>query len=207
MRVSFYLERSCPEQRPRAALKPQEPHSSGPFTPGPPAPAAGSSRLASRGVVVVEPWQGQAAGAISGVGKAILTLYPPLRPLSHNVNPRDGAQDIWLCYIQTAWVVSPDRSTRSGCPQWEVRVGTPAPEVRADGVHKNRESSGAPTQATRQAARRGDAEQPRRCAGRRAGAHRRGEDSPLTRSADLMGGVYVCVQGIEVPLQSSGSNG
>jgi hypothetical protein len=28
------------------------------------------------------------------VGKAVLTLYPPLRPLSHNVNPRDGAQDI-----------------------------------------------------------------------------------------------------------------
>jgi hypothetical protein len=29
MRVSFCFERSCPEQRPRAALKPQEPHSSG----------------------------------------------------------------------------------------------------------------------------------------------------------------------------------
>jgi hypothetical protein len=26
------------------------------------------------------------------VGKAVLTLHPPLRPLSHNVNPRDGAQ-------------------------------------------------------------------------------------------------------------------
>jgi hypothetical protein len=38
--------------------------------------------------------QGQAAGAISVVGKAVRTLYPPLRPLSHNVNPRDGAQDI-----------------------------------------------------------------------------------------------------------------
>jgi hypothetical protein len=35
-----------------------------------------------------------------------------------------------------------------------------------------------------------DAEQPRRCAGRRAGAHRRGEDSPLTGLADLKG-VYV----------------
>jgi hypothetical protein len=43
-RVIFF-ERSCPEQRPRAALKPQEPHSSGPFTPGAPAPAARSSRL------------------------------------------------------------------------------------------------------------------------------------------------------------------
>jgi hypothetical protein len=41
-------------------------------------------------------------------------------------------------------------------------------------------------QAARQAARRGDAEQPRRCAGRQAGAHRRGEDSPMTmtRSTD-----------------------
>jgi hypothetical protein len=40
----------------------------------------------------------RAAGAISDsvVGKAVLTLYPPLRPLSHNVNPRDGAQDIAL---------------------------------------------------------------------------------------------------------------
>jgi hypothetical protein len=36
----------------------------------------------------------QAAGAIFVVGKAVLTLHPPLRPLSHNVNPRDGAQDI-----------------------------------------------------------------------------------------------------------------
>jgi hypothetical protein len=42
----------------------------------------------------VESWQGQAAGATSVVGKAVLTLYPPLRPLSHNVNPRDGAQDM-----------------------------------------------------------------------------------------------------------------
>jgi hypothetical protein len=92
MRVSFYFERSCPEQRPRAALKPQEPRSSGSWTPGAPAPArrARSSR-------VVEPWsrgKWQAAGATSVVGKAVLTLYPPLRPLSHNVNPRDGVQDI-----------------------------------------------------------------------------------------------------------------
>jgi hypothetical protein len=56
-------------------------------------------------------------------------------------------------------------------------TGTPAPEVQAVGVHKE-EPSGAPTQAARQAARPGDAEQPRRCAGRRAGVHRRGEDSP-----------------------------
>jgi hypothetical protein len=90
MRVSFYFERSCPEQRPRAALKPQEPRST-----GAPAPA---EVLASRGVVVVvvESWSWQVAspGGISVVGKAVLTLRPPLWPLSHNVNPRDGAQDI-----------------------------------------------------------------------------------------------------------------
>jgi hypothetical protein len=49
MRVILYFERSCPEQRPRAALEPQEPHSSGPWTPGAPAEV-----LASRGVVVVD---------------------------------------------------------------------------------------------------------------------------------------------------------
>jgi hypothetical protein len=54
MHVTFYFERSCPEQRPRAALKPQEPRSSGLWTPGAPAPA---EVLASRGVVVVESWQ------------------------------------------------------------------------------------------------------------------------------------------------------
>jgi hypothetical protein len=73
----IFFERSSPKQRPRAALKPQEPHSSGPFTPGASAPAARSSRVGSRGVVVVGSCQGQAAGAISVVGKAVLTLYPP----------------------------------------------------------------------------------------------------------------------------------
>jgi hypothetical protein len=38
----------------------------------------------------------QAAGAIFAVGKAVLTLHPPLRPLGHNANPRDGAQDITM---------------------------------------------------------------------------------------------------------------
>jgi hypothetical protein len=52
MRVSFYFERGCPEQRPRAALEPQDPHSSGPWTPGAP-----TEVLASRGVVLVESWQ------------------------------------------------------------------------------------------------------------------------------------------------------
>jgi hypothetical protein len=46
--ASFYFERSCPKQRPRAlalhALKPQEPRSSGPWTTAEPV-------LASRGVV------------------------------------------------------------------------------------------------------------------------------------------------------------
>jgi hypothetical protein len=53
MRVILF-ERSFPEQRPRAAaaLKPQEPHSSGIWTPGAPAEV-----LAGRGVVVVESWQ------------------------------------------------------------------------------------------------------------------------------------------------------
>jgi hypothetical protein len=36
----------------------------------------------------------QATGVIFVVGKAVLTLHPPLRPLSHNINPQDGAQDI-----------------------------------------------------------------------------------------------------------------
>ena len=46
----------------------------------------------------------QAAAAISVVGKAVLTLYPPLRPLSHNVNPRDGAQDISTSWPVACWV-------------------------------------------------------------------------------------------------------
>jgi hypothetical protein len=79
---------------------------------------------------------------------------------------------------------APSRHTGTGgAGRWGTR-GQP------EGVSL-RESSGAPTQAARQAARRGDAEQPRRCAGRRAGAHRRGEDSPLTRLVDLMGFAFV----------------
>jgi hypothetical protein len=37
-----------------------------------------------------------AAGATFVVGKAVLALHPPLGPHSHNANPRDGAQDIFL---------------------------------------------------------------------------------------------------------------
>jgi hypothetical protein len=54
IQISFYFERRCPKQRPRAALKPQEPRPSGrPWTPG----AAPAEVLASRGVAVVESWQ------------------------------------------------------------------------------------------------------------------------------------------------------
>jgi hypothetical protein len=90
MRVSFCFERSCPEQRPRAALKPQEPRSAraGPGPRAPPPPPR-SSRVAESWSWSRDKWQ--AAGAIFVVGKAVLTLHPPLRPLSHNANPRDGA--------------------------------------------------------------------------------------------------------------------
>jgi hypothetical protein len=87
--VSFYFARGCPEQRPRAALKPQEPHSSGPWA----LPGATAEVLASRGVME-SCGKLQAARVIFVVGKAVLTLHPPLRPLSHNANLRDGAQDI-----------------------------------------------------------------------------------------------------------------
>jgi hypothetical protein len=94
----MFFERSCPEQRPRAALKPPRAPLERALYPGRPRPRR--EVLASRGVVVVvvvvESWQGQATGAISVAGKAVLTLYPPLRPLSHNVNPRYGAQDITM---------------------------------------------------------------------------------------------------------------
>jgi hypothetical protein len=58
MRVSFYFERSCPEQRPRAALKPQERAPLGrALDPGRPRPRRGPreswSRGRGRGVVVV----------------------------------------------------------------------------------------------------------------------------------------------------------
>jgi hypothetical protein len=91
MRVSFFLTKlsgTAPSRCIEAARAPLERA----LYPGRPRPRR--EVLASRGVVVVESWQGQAAGAISVVRKAVLTLYPPLRPLSHNVNPRDGAQDI-----------------------------------------------------------------------------------------------------------------
>jgi hypothetical protein len=53
---SFYFERSCPEQRPRAALKPQEPHSGLERALDPGRPRRGparESRAVGRGVVVV----------------------------------------------------------------------------------------------------------------------------------------------------------
>jgi hypothetical protein len=90
MRVSFYFERSCPEQRPRAALKPQEPRS---WTPGAPAPA---EVLAGRGVVVVESWQVASCKSYLCSREGGPHTLPTLRPLSHNANPRDGAQDIYI---------------------------------------------------------------------------------------------------------------
>jgi hypothetical protein len=62
----------------------------GPRAPPPRSPRVAESWSWSRGK-----WQ--AAGAIFVVGKAVLTLHPPLRPLSHNANPRDGAQDMMTC--------------------------------------------------------------------------------------------------------------
>jgi hypothetical protein len=55
MRVSFYFERSCPEQRPRAALKPQEPRSAleQALGPGRHRPRRGPRESRSRGRGVV----------------------------------------------------------------------------------------------------------------------------------------------------------
>jgi hypothetical protein len=82
---------------------------------------------------------------------------------------------------------APSRHTSTGCA--------------ADGVHKYRlgDSGGTGVEwcpdarAARRAARRGDAEQPRRCAGRRAGAHRRGEYSrPFDGVSGSEGGLRLC---------------
>jgi hypothetical protein len=96
MRVSFYFERGCPEQRPRAALKPQEPHSSGAWTPGAPAEV-----LAGRGVVVVESWQVASCmsylcsreGGPHTSPTPETSYYTPHLAIC-NVNPQGGAQDI-----------------------------------------------------------------------------------------------------------------
>jgi hypothetical protein len=59
------------------------------------APSVPAEVLASRGIVVVESWQVVSCRSyLCSRGKAVLTLHPPLIPLSHIVNPRDGAQDI-----------------------------------------------------------------------------------------------------------------
>jgi hypothetical protein len=88
--VSFYFERSCPEQRPRAALKPQEPHSSGPWTPSAPVEVLAGpreSRGRGRGVVascksylyrIEASWRCPvASSAVPSVGSALC--------ISHNV--------------------------------------------------------------------------------------------------------------------------
>jgi hypothetical protein len=77
-------------------------------------------------------------------------------------------------------------SSPSGCPQWEA-----APSRHTSSQQPGRcmqlgytgEAEWRP-----EASSRGDVKQPkqpRRCAGRRTGAYRRGEDSPLARSTDL----------------------
>jgi hypothetical protein len=90
--------------------------------PGRPRPRRGPRESWSRGRGVVASGKWQAAGAISVVGKTVLTLYPPLRPLSHNVNPRDGAQDMTKDKLHNAQ--QPDvpqisaraRATGHNCP-------------------------------------------------------------------------------------------
>jgi hypothetical protein len=101
----FILNKAVPEQRPRAALKPQEPRSSGSWTPGAPTPvrrrgptrssllASRESRVASR--VASGKWQAAGAGATSVVGKAVLTLYPPLGP-QHSARLHCNPQAILL---------------------------------------------------------------------------------------------------------------
>jgi hypothetical protein len=83
MRVSHYFERSCPEQRPRAPLKPQAPRASPTRAgPGPRAPPPRSSRepreswSRGRGMVANMTASGKLQGSISvvGTGKAVLTL-------------------------------------------------------------------------------------------------------------------------------------
>jgi hypothetical protein len=113
--------------------------------------------------------------------------------------------DEWI-FINGQKLLASGQEVRStavaGAPsQWEVpRVGAPAPEVQATGaVHRR----GRVVPRRKQL---GKQEMAARAATERARTGRRGEGSPLTRSADLMG-VCVCVQGIEVLLQSSGSNG
>jgi hypothetical protein len=68
------------------------------LNPGRPRRGPRESWSRSRGVVVVvasDKLQELELGAIPVVGKAVPTLHPPLRPLSHNANLRDGAQDIY----------------------------------------------------------------------------------------------------------------
>jgi hypothetical protein len=55
-RVILFRTKGCPEQRPRAALKPQEPRSSGPWTPDPGRPRPRRGRRGPRSSRVVESW-------------------------------------------------------------------------------------------------------------------------------------------------------
>jgi hypothetical protein len=95
MRVSFSLNEDVRNIALALHCSPKSPTRAGP---GHQAPPPRSSRVAESWSWNRGKWQ--AAGAAFAVGKkAVLTLlYPPLEPLSHNANPRDGAQDI------CAWV-------------------------------------------------------------------------------------------------------
>jgi hypothetical protein len=98
--VSFCFERGCPLSGTGSAFalhwSPKSPARAGP---GPPGPPPRSSR-------VVESWSPvNKIVVVPAVEEVVLTLHPPLRPLSHDVNPRNGAQDI-LCPAESSWSCS-----------------------------------------------------------------------------------------------------
>jgi hypothetical protein len=133
MRVSFYFERSCPEPTlPSRCIEAARAPLEQALDPGRPRPRRGSRER------VVESWswsrgKWQAAGAISVVGKAVLTLHPPLRPLSHNINPRDGGRGpghrgkgSWAC--SRLWAMG---SLASSCLPQTFRVLRAAEDAAA----------------------------------------------------------------------------
>ena len=115
MRVTFFLNEAVRNIALTLHWSPKSPARAGPGPRAPPPPPRGprESWSCGRGVVGQE----QAAGAIFVVGKAVLTLYPPLRPLSHNVNPRDGAQDMSGILMANALVLVPLLTSLSVNPQ------------------------------------------------------------------------------------------
>jgi hypothetical protein len=104
----------------------------------------------------------------------------------------------WLLVTQhLVLCASPAFDSLSGCPQYEVpRAGAPAP-VHAAGVHRHGQVASEPVvpqsrQPRQQAAETRRCQIARRRAGRQAGAHRRGEDTPFTRSVGLTGRSRLC---------------